>query len=127
MPLYLLAHVVLMALMVVLLVGGVVFVRLKRKGWFVRHRALAAAGALAGLAGALTMAITKHLGGWPHLSTLHSKVALPAILLVLTAPVLGALFAGGRPAFRLPHKAVGAVGLLVSVAAAALGILMAIG
>jgi hypothetical protein len=125
MPLYLIAHVVLMALMVVVLGVGVVFAHLKRKNWFAKHRALAVTGALAGLAGALTMAITKQLGGWPHLSTLHSKVALPAILLVLTAPVLGALFAGGRPAFRLPHKTVGAAGLLVSVAAAALGILMA--
>jgi len=122
---YLLAHAVLMALMVVLLVAGVVFAHLKRPGWLAKHRAFAVAGALAGLAGALTMAIAKHLGGWPYLSTLHSKVALPAILLVLTAPVLGALFVGGRPGFRLPHKAVGAAGVLASVAAAAMAILMA--
>ena len=126
-PPHLIAHVVLMTLAVVLLVTAVVFARLKRGGWVGRHRLIAASGAVLGVAGVLTMAVAKHLNGWPHVATLHSKVGLPGVLLVLAAPILGTLLLKGRAGLRQVHRVVGGAAILVSIAAAVLGYLMVFG
>lgn len=118
------AHLALVASAIVLLVTAVVFAKLKRGGWVARHRLIAAAGVTLGLAGVLTKAIAKHLNGWPHFATLHSRAGLVAILLVLTAPVLGLLLLSGRARLRHVHRAVGSVAVLASIAAAVLGVLM---
>ncbi len=72
----------------------------------------------------MTMAMAKLLNGWPHLATRHSKVGLPALMLVLAAPILGTLLMKGRARLRQVHRTVGAVSILISIAAAALGIVM---
>jgi hypothetical protein len=123
-PAHTVAHAVLMALMVVALGTAVVFARLKRGGWMARHRLIASAGAVLGAAGVATMAVAKLLNGWSHLATSHSKVGLPALVLVLAAPVLGTLLVKGRTGLRQVHRTVGAVSILISIAAAVLGSLM---
>ena len=126
-PPHLIAHIVLMTLTVVLLVTAVAFARLKRGGWVAKHRAIAASGAVLGVAGVLTMAVAKHVNGWRHLATLHSKVGLPGVLLVLAAPILGTLLLKGHARLRHVHRTVGGAAILVSIAAAVLGYLMVFG
>ena len=116
------AHAALMALTIVLLTTAVVFARLKRTGWLGRHRLIASAGAALGLAGVLTIVITKIVKDWPHLGSLHSRIGLAGILLILTAPVLGFLVLGGRGKLRLPHRIVGALAILTAAVAAGLKI-----
>jgi uncharacterized membrane protein YjfL (UPF0719 family) len=118
------AHVVLLSLAVISLAIAVIFARLKRSGWLAWHRLIAAAGVILGVSGVLTKAIAKHLNGWPHFVTPHSRAGLTAVLLMLTAPVLGVLLLKGRKKLRHVHRAVGGAAILASIAAAVLGVLM---
>ncbi|MHC5057624.1 MAG: hypothetical protein ACYTKD_23370 [Planctomycetota bacterium] len=123
MPPHVLAHLSLMALLIALLVTAVVVARLRRGAWVARHRIVAIAGVALGGAGALTMAVAKHLNGWPHLFSSHSKVGLAALIVVLAAPVLGTLLVKGRAKLRQPHRIVGGGTIALAVVAAALRII----
>jgi len=120
MPPHVLAHLSLMALLIVLLVTAVVLARLKRGAWVARHRMIAAAGAALGVAGVATMAVAKHLNGWPHLVSSHSGIGVAALIAVLAAPVMGTLLVKGRAKLRLPHRIVGAAAAALAIVAAAL-------
>ncbi len=120
MPTHVIAHALLMTLMVASTIAGVVFARRKGIAWLIKHRIAASAGAALGIAGAATMAVAKHLNGWPHLTSTHSRVGVAATLAVLAAPVLGTLLVKGRARLRLPHRIVGAGAIVLAVVAAAL-------
>ena len=127
MPPSLIAHMSLMVAMIVLIVVGIVFAVRKRGVWLGSHRVPAALGAVAGLAGVLTMAIAKIANDRAHLHSPHSKGGLVALVLVLAAPVLGTLLVGGKSSLRLPHKIVGGIAIVLSIAAAVFGFVMVFG
>ena len=122
MPAYLIAHLLLMTAMVVLLVSAVVLARLRRPGWFGRHRLSSAAGLILGAAGAATMAVHKAISGHPHLATAHSWIALPALILALAGFALGYSSTKGYPRLRPVHKLFGVVSILGSILAIALAV-----
>lgn len=122
MPVPLIVHFVLMALMCVLVVAAAAVARKRADGWFPRHRRLALLGAVSGAAGITVMSVMKLAAGYPHFQSVHAIAGGVTLLFLVLTPLFGWMTAGGKEGMRGPHKVLGRVLAVVSVLVVLTGI-----
>jgi len=121
-------HLVLMTAAVISLITGVgvaMFAR-KRKNWLKLHKAINTAGVMIGLAGAAMAFVNIVTSAGNHLSGLHQRVGLFAILLFCFTLYLGfySFKAANKTAVRATHRWSGRFSLITMLATLILGLMM---
>lgn len=121
-------HLSLMIAAVICLITGVgvaMFAR-KRKNWLKLHKAMNTAGVINGLAGAAMAFANVVASAGNHLSGLHHRVGLIAIILFCLTLYLGfySFKAANKTAVRATHRWSGRLSLIAMLAALILGLIM---
>jgi hypothetical protein len=121
-------HLALMIAAVICLITGVgvaMFAR-KRKNWLKLHKAINTAGVIIGLAGAAMAFVNVVTSAGNHLSGLHQRMGLFAILLFCFTLYLGfySFKAANKTAVRATHRWSGRFSLIAMLAALILGLMM---
>jgi cell division protein FtsW (lipid II flippase) len=114
-------HLVLMATGAVLIISAAVIARMRKQGWFKRHRFLAMSGVIASLIAFLAMETFKISMDLPHLQSLHSIGGALSICLLVITPITGRFMASGGKSLRSLHKTLGRVTPFVMLATALMG------
>lgn len=121
-------HLVLMITAVICFATGVgvaMFAR-KRKNWLKLHKAINTAGVVIGIAGAAMAIVNVVISTGNHLSGLHHRVGLFAILLFCFTLYLGfySFKAADKTTVRALHRWSGRFSLIAMLAALILGLMM---
>lgn len=121
-------HLVLMIAAVIWLIMGVgvaMFAR-KRKNWLKLHKAINTSGVIIGLAGAAMAFVNVVTSAGNHLSGLHQRVGLFAILLLCFTLYLGfySFKAANKTAVLTTHRWSGRFSLIAMLAALIMGLMM---
>ena len=104
MPIPVLIHLSLLALMVLFCVAAAVIARRRAVQWLPRHRLLGLLGAISGVIGMAVMIAEKIEHGYPHFHSPHSLIGLAVGLLLIGVPLLGFLGTRGYNPLRKPHR-----------------------
>ena len=113
MPPLILAHTIAMAVAAALFTAVMVVVRRRKFKWLLWHKYLAVAGVISMVAGFGFIYSFKNQWEVPHFHSLHSRLGLAAISLMLIAPVLGYAMIHGFRSWRWPHRIIGGIAVLL--------------
>jgi hypothetical protein len=123
MPIPMLVHLSLMALMVLLCIVAAVIAMKKSANWLSLHRLTGILGACLGLVGIAVMVAEKLEHGYPHFKSPHALLGLGAGILLVLVPILGFLGSKGANMLRMPHRILARILIVLGLAALITGAL----
>lgn len=123
MPISILVHLVLLALMVVFCILAGLTAWKRSANWLPRHRWLGALGAGSGLIGIGVMVSEKIEHGYPHFASLHAILGLAIGILLVVVPLLGFLGSRGINTLRGPHRILARILILLGLLGLVTGVL----